>query len=89
MTNRSASIYDGKVYYEQLILNYLYQYGFDSRTLPYNINPDKKKEATYVKVTTQLIINGINYIDVMAGLASVRGAYIEWWDDMGMKWNKT
>jgi hypothetical protein len=48
-TNRTENIYNGKKYYEQLVLNEITE-GYDPRTLPFNPNPNSTILTTYVPV---------------------------------------
>ena len=67
----------------------MFLYGYDARTLPYNPNPDPKIKTTYVLLYIQLELYGINYLDLIQGLASVKGSFREWWTDKALEWNKT
>ena len=61
--------------------------GYDPSTLPFNPSSNASVLTTSVTVIIQLEIYGINYIDLIAGYASVQGALREWWSDTSMTWN--
>ena len=58
--------------------------GYDARTLPFGPNPNSSLKTTYVPVTLQFELFGINSIDFAGGTASFKGALRESWLDITM-----
>ncbi len=86
LTDRNASRYNGKYYYEQLVLNEIME-GYDPRSLPFLPNPNKTLNTTYVPITVQLELFGINSVDFISGDASFKGAFRERWQDTTLQWD--
>lgn len=85
-TNRNQSIYNGKKYFEQLVINEIME-GYDARTLPFNIHPDPKIKTTYNPIKIQLELFGINKVEFVNGRASFIGAFREEWTDVSLQWD--
>ncbi len=85
-TDRAINKYNNRIYWEQRLIDDVLE-GYDARTLPFIPNPNKTLNTTFVPLTIQFEIFGVNSIDIIEGTCSVQAAIREWWYDTTMQWD--